>query len=127
MIEAIFNSLVSKELLRDIVEANLCKIFDHIHNGLIDACLQEKLKNLDVPDYTELGPIEVESVCFDEFAEEKDTDARVLGGEEFGDKGKALDGDESKLGDIEEADGHFGTSAIELVSIKKIQHQYFYI
>ena len=79
LIETIFNSLVNKELLRDIVEANFCKIFDHIYNDLIDACLQDKLKNLDIPDYTEQGPIEVERVYLDEFAEEKDTNARILG------------------------------------------------
>ena len=47
--------------------------------------------------------------------EGKDTDARVLGAKEL-DDGDAVGGDEGKLGEIEEADGHLGTPAIKVIS-----------
>ena len=69
MIETIFNSLVNKELLRDIFEANLCKIFERVFNDLIDNCLKDKLKILDIPEDTKPGAGEVEERHLDKLAE----------------------------------------------------------
>ena len=52
-------------------------------------------------------------------AEGNDTDARVLGAKELDDEGGAIGGNESKLGEIEEAeDSYLRTPAIQVVSIQ---------
>jgi len=53
----------------------------------------------------------VEEGYLDELAEAKETNASVLGEEELDDKVDTLDGDQGKLGGIEEADGHPGYSS----------------
>ena len=116
MIETIFNSLVNKELLRDIFEANLCKIFERVFNDLIDNCLKDKLKILDIPEDTKPGAGEVEEGYLDELAEEQDTNARVLGGDEFDGRKEALDSDGGKLGGVQAADDHLGSPTSEVVS-----------
>ena len=115
VLETIYDSLDIKELLRDIVEASLCELFKHAYNDLI-VYLKDKLKNLDIPEDTEPGPGDVEEGYLDELAEAKETNASVLGEEELDDEVDALDGDQGKLGGIEEADGHFGTPAVAVVS-----------
>ena len=72
MLETIYDSLDIKELLRDIVEASLCELFNHVYNDLI-VYLKDKLKNLDIPEDTEPGPGDVEEGYLDELAEAKDT------------------------------------------------------
>ena len=52
----------------------------------------------------------------DELVGEQDTNARVLGGEEFESDEEALDSDEGELGGVEAADDHLGSSTSELVS-----------
>ena len=114
--ETIFNSLVNKELLRDIFEANLCKIFERVFNDLIDNCLKDKLKILDIPEHTKPGAGEVEERYLYELAGEQDSNARVLGGEEFDSEEEALDSDEGELGGGEAADDHLGSPTSEVVS-----------
>ena len=116
LIETIFNSLVNKELLRDIVEANLCKIFEHVYNDLIHAYLKDKLKIPDISEDTKPGAGEVEERYLYELAGEQDSNARVLGGEEFDSEEEALDSDEGELGGVEAADDHLGSSTSEVVS-----------
>ena len=108
--ETIYDSLDIKELLRDIVEASLCELFNHVYNDLI-VYLKDKLKNLDIPEDKEPGAGDVEEGYLDELAEAKDTNATVLGEEELDDEVDTLDGDQGKLGGIEEADGHPGYSS----------------
>ena len=108
LIETIFNSLVNKELLRDIVEANLCKIFKYVYN--------DKLKTLDISEDTKPGAVEVKRGYLDELAEEQDTNTRVLGGDEFDGRKEALDSDGGKLGGVQAADDHLGSPTSEVVS-----------
>ena len=105
MLETFYDSLDIKELLRDIVEASLCELFNHVYNDLI-VYFKDKHKNLDIPEDTEPGAGDVEEGYLDELAEAKETNASVLGEEELDDEVDALDGDQGKLGGIEEADGH---------------------
>ena len=49
VLETFYDSLDIKELLRDIVEASLCELFNHVYNDLI-VYLKDKLKNLDIPE-----------------------------------------------------------------------------
>ena len=113
--ETIYNSLDIKELLRDIVEASLCELFNHVYNDLI-VYLKDKLKNLGIPEDTEPGAGDVEEGYLEELAEAKDTNASVLGAEELDNEVDAFDGDQGKLGGIEEADGHPGSPADAVVS-----------
>ena len=53
----------------------------------------------------------MEEGYLDELAEAKDTNAIVLGEEELDDEVDALNGDQGKLGGIDEADGHPGYSS----------------
>ena len=48
--------------------------------------------------------------------QEQDTNASVLGAEELDNEVDAFDGDQGKLGGIEEADGHPGSPADAVVS-----------
>ena len=68
--------------------------------------LKDKLKNLGIPEDTEPGAGDVEEGYLEELAEAKDTNASVLGAEELDNEVDAFDGDQGKLGGIEEADGH---------------------
>ena len=90
-------------------------MFNHVYNDLI-VYLKDKLKNLDIPEDTEPRPGDVEEGYLDELAEAKETNASVLGEEELDDRIDALDGDQGKLGSIEEADGHPGYSSRAVVS-----------
>ena len=54
--ETIYDSLDIKELLRDIVEASLCELFNHIYNDLI-VYLKDKLKNLDFQKTQNQAPV----------------------------------------------------------------------
>ena len=105
-------SLISKELLRDIVEANLCKIFKYVYN--------DKLKTLDISEDTKPGAVEVKRGYLDELAVEQDTNATVLGGEELNGKEEALDSDEGELGGVEAADDHLGSPTIKRWSVQAL-------
>ena len=56
----------------------------------------------------------------DELAEEQDTNATVLGGEEFNVKEEALDSDEGELGGVEAADDHLGSPTIKRWSVQAL-------
>ena len=79
--------------------------------------LKDKLKNLGIPEDTEPGAGDVEEGYLDELAKEKDTNATVLGAEELDNEGDAPDGDQDKLGGVEEADGHLGSPAAVVVRL----------
>ena len=116
--ETFYNSLVNKELLRDIVEANLCKIFISTYNDLIDKQFKDKLKNL-VFQTTKPGAGEVEEgYPEEELAEDREVNEKVLGDEE-------CDAREEDLG----SEGEFGLieAACELPGSPTSEVQYSFI
>ena len=103
LIKTIYDSLDNIELLRAIAEASLCdELSKHIDNDPIDV-QDDKLKNLNISEYTEPGGSGDDVVCeaiLTIWLKEMTLMLEFLDDDE----GCAIGGNESKLGGMEEAE-----------------------